>query len=83
MFKVFWKQLGTFVLRGINYSYKIGELSTAQQQGTITLIPKDNKPRQFLTQYRPVCLFNTVYKIASEAIANRIKTVLYKIINEY
>ena len=81
-FKVFWKQLGTFILRGINYSYEIGELSTAQQQGTITLIPKGNKSRQFLTNYRPICLLNTVYKLASAAIANRIKTVLPKLINE-
>ena len=81
-FKVFWKQLGPFILRAINYSYEIGELSTAQQQGTITLIPKDNKSRQLLTNYRPICLLNTVYKIASAAIANRIKTVLDKLINE-
>ena len=57
-------------------------LPTAQQQGTITLIPKGNKSRQFLTNYRPICLLNTVYKLASAAIANRIKSVLPKLINE-
>ena len=42
-FKVFWKQLGSFVLRGINHSYNIGELSVSQQEGIITLIPKEDK----------------------------------------
>ena len=57
-------------------------MSIAQQQGTFTLIPKDNKSRQLLTNYRPICLLSTVYKIASAAIVNRIKTVIGKLINE-
>lgn len=81
-FKVFWKKIGTFVLRSINYSYKIGELSLVQRQGIITLLPKENKSRQNLTNYRPICLLNTVYKIASAAIANRLKSVLDKLINK-
>ena len=75
-FKVFWKQPEPFILRAINYTFEIGELSRAQQQGTITLIPKDNTSRQLLTNCRPICLLNTVSKIASAAIANRIKTVI-------
>ena len=69
-------------MRATNNSFKIDELSTAQQHGTITLIPKDNKFRQFLTNYRPICLLNTMYKTASAATAYRIKTVLDKLINE-
>ena len=60
-FRVFWKQLGSFVLRGINHSYNIGELSVSQQEGIITLIPKENKSRLLLTNYRPICLLNTIY----------------------
>ena len=75
---MFWRELGTFVLRAINYSYETGEFSAAQQDGIITLIPKENKSRHLLTNYRPICLLNTVYKLASAGIANRIKTVLNK-----
>ena len=46
--KVFWKQLGFFVLRSINYEYSTGQLSTTQKLGIITCIPKDNKPKKFL-----------------------------------
>ena len=80
-FKVFWKQLSSFVLRGINHSYNIGELSVSQQEGIITLIPKENKSRLLLTNYRPICLLNTIYKLASAGIANRLKTVITKLIN--
>ena len=51
-----------------------------QIQGIITLIHKENKSRQKITNYRPICLLNTVYKIASTLIANRIKTVIDKLI---
>lgn len=81
-FKMFWRELGTFVLRAINYSYETGEFSVAQQDGIITLIPKENKSRHLLTNYRPICLLNTVYKLASAGIANRIKTVLNKLIGQ-
>ena len=68
-------------LLSVNHSYNIGELSLIQRQGIITLIPKQNKSRQKITNYRPICLLNTVYKIASASIANRIKTVIDKLIS--
>ena len=75
-FKVFWKELGHFVLRSINFGYKMGELSITQRQGIITCIPKENKPKHFLKNWRPLTLLDTVYKIASGAIAKRIKLVI-------
>ena len=80
-FKVFWKKLGTFVLRSLNYGYKMGNLSITQRQGIITCIPKDNKPKQFLKNWRPLTLLDTVYKIGSGSIANRFKSVLNDIIS--
>ena len=68
-------------MRSVNYSYNIGELSLIQRQCIITLIPKENKSRQKISNYRPICLLNTVYKIASASIANRIKTVIDKLIS--
>lgn len=80
-FKVFWKQLGHFVVRSINYAFQKEELSITQKQGIITLIPKENKPRQFLKNWRPITLLNTVYKLASGTIANRLKSVLDSLID--
>ena len=72
---------GMFVMRSVNHSYNIGELSLIQRQGIIILIPKQNKSRQNITNYRPICLLNTIYKIASASIANRTKTVIDKLIS--
>ena len=80
-FKVFWGQIGHFVVRSINYGYFHKELSTTQKQGIITCIPKENKSRYQIKNYRPISLLNTIYKIASGAIANRLKTTLNKLIN--
>ena len=47
-FKAFWKQLGTFVVRAINFGLLQGELSITQQRGLIVCIPKENKCRNYL-----------------------------------
>ena len=60
-------------MRAVNNSYLTGELSFVQRQGIITLIPKENKSRQNLTNYKPIFLLYTVYKIASASVANRLK----------
>ena len=45
-------------------------------KGIITCIPTGDKPRQFMKKWRPISLLNTVYKLASSCIAERIKSVL-------
>ena len=57
-------------------------MSNTQKEGILTCIPKGNKPRKFLKNWRPISLLNISYKIATGCIANRIKTVLPFIINE-
>ena len=44
------------------------------------IIPKKDKNLEFLKNWRPMTLVNTDYKIATKAIAVRIKKVLTKII---
>ena len=80
-FKFFWIDLGKLILRSVNYGYKIGEMSITQKQGIITCIPKGDKPRQFMKNWRPISLLNTVYKLASSCIAERFKSVLPLLIN--
>ena len=54
--------MGQFIVRSINYGFQNGKLSVTQKEGIITCIPKDNKSRNFLTNYRLISLLNTVYK---------------------
>ena len=80
-FKFFFKDLKTFIKRGINEGYLMGKFSITQRQGIITCIPKGDKPRHFLKNWRPITLLNVIYKIASGCIANRLKSVLPKLIS--
>ena len=70
-----------FVLRCLNQSYATGNLPQTLRTCVITCLPKQNKSRQFLKNWRPISLLNVVYKIASSAIANRLKTILNDIIS--
>ena len=81
-FKFFWNDIGMFLARSFNYSYSIGELSITQKQGVITCIPKGNKDKSLLKNWRPISLLNVAYKIASSSIAFRIKQILGNLINE-
>ena len=79
-YKHFWSQLGPFLLRALNFSFSERTFSTSQTQGIITSIPKGNKDRKFLKNWRPISLLNSSYKLASTCIANRIKPILPQII---
>ena len=79
--KVFWDYVKLVLLNALNCSYTNGHLSITQQRGLITLVPKKNKPANLMKNWRPITLLNCDYKIAAKSIANRIKKVLPKIIN--
>lgn len=81
-FKFFYNDIKTFIKRAINEGYREGKLSVTQRQGLITCLPKGDKPKQFLKNWRPITLLNVIYKIASGCIAERIKSVLTKLISE-
>ena len=74
--------MGIFLLRSLNYAYENGELSITQRLGIITLLPKGDKPKQFLKNWRPITLLNITYKLASACIAERIKNILPDLIND-
>ena len=52
------------------------------RQGIITCIPKGDKDKPYLSNWRPISLLNVAYKIASASIATRLKKFLSSIINE-
>ena len=80
-FKCFWLDLGKYLVKSLNYSFDQQELSTTQKEGIITCIPKPNKSKKYIKNWRPISLLNVSYKIASGCIANRIKKVLPTIID--
>ena len=81
-FKFFGSDLGYFLLRAINACFENEKLLDSLKRGVITCIPKGSKDKLLLKNWRPISLLNTSYKLASSCIAERLKTVLPKIINE-
>lgn len=45
----------------INYTY-------------LVMIPKTNKPKKFI-EYRPISLYNFIYKIINKMLTNRLKPI--------
>ena len=81
-YEVFWKFLKTIVVGAINKIYENGELPITLRLGVIALIPKGEKDQQFITNWRPITLLETLYKLISATLANRLKPTLDKIIGK-
>ena len=81
-YKIFWSKIKLLLLEVFNFCQKEGRLFESARQGIISLIPKPEKNRSYLKNWRPIALLNVDYKILSKAIATRIKLVLDHLIDE-
>ena len=81
-FKVFWVKLKHIIYRSIKFAYKLGELPVTMRQCVISCLPKGNKDRSILQNWRPISLLSVLYKIISAAIANRLKSTLESLIDK-
>ena len=81
-YKFFWADIGRYLFRSYKNSIEMGELSITQKQGIITLLPKKDKEKIYLKNWRPITLLNTDYKIFSGALSLRIKNILDRIVGE-
>ena len=54
---------------------------TKSQLGVISLIPKKDKDKNYLKNWRPISLLNNDYKIAAKVLALRLEKVLPTIIS--
>ena len=81
-YKFFWIDLNEYLINSFNYSLENGFFSISQRQGLITCIPKEGKSKHYMKNWRPITLLNVDFKIASAALANRIKPFLKHIVSE-
>ena len=82
-YKVFWKYFKQIVVGAIREVYENRELPILQRLGIIALIPKADKDKRFIKNWRPFILLETFCKIISATLANRIKPVLDSIIGKH
>ena len=79
--KMFWGKLKYYVVHALNRCFEKGKLSVTLRQSVIICLPKGNKDRSLIKNWRPISLLSVVYKLASGVIANRLKESLNKIIS--
>ena len=75
----FFGELGPILLKMCNYSFGKGELSASQKQAVI--IQKKDRDVTLIKNWRPISLINVDIKIASKALAARMKTVIHSLIS--
>ena len=80
-YKFFLIDIKDFLFDSFRYSFTRGTLSNDQKLGVLNLIPKTQKNLRYLSNWRPVSLLQTDYKILTKTLALRLQKVLPKIIS--
>lgn len=80
-YKTFWHDISDALIAALNFAYENGHLAITQRRGIIKLIPKKEADLKTLKNWRPLSLLNCDYKIAAKSIANRIQSILPKLVN--
>ena len=81
-YKVFWNDFGEILINALNHSFETGMPSISQRRGIVKLIPKKDVDLKLIKNWRPITLLNCDYKIATKAIASRIKTLLPNLLSD-
>ncbi|KAL0404010.1 UNVERIFIED_CONTAM: hypothetical protein Sradi_2041800 [Sesamum radiatum] len=82
LFKQYWHIVGEKVVEAVTFFFSFGILPPAINHTYITLIPK-NQTAHLVEQFRSISLCNTIYKVISKIIANKIHPHLEKIISPF
>ena len=81
-YKVFWNDLAEILVSALNHSFETVMLSISQRRGRSSSFQKKDADLKLIQNWRPITLLNCDYKIATKAIANRVKTLLPNLISD-
>ena len=81
-FKVFWMKLKHVIIQSFHNCYSTGVMPVTLRQNLIICLPKGDKPRQYLKNWRPLSMLSVLYKLLSGTLANRLKNILDTIISK-
>jgi hypothetical protein len=78
-FQKHWDLCGEEVTRAVLRILRGEDNPTGISKTSVVLIPKVASPEE-LGQFRPISLYNVIYKIASKVLSNHLKVILPEII---
>ena len=76
----FWPLIGDLMVEVFNKSYKDGVLPRSERSAVFSLIFKNGDMKD-IANYRPISLTNVDYRIMAFVLANRLQSVIDKIVN--
>lgn len=79
-FQKMWEPLGKFVVSLVQEAFRTGVFPSHLNCTNICLVPKCKGP-SLVNQFRPISLCNTLYKVISKVLVNRLKTIMPQIIS--
>ena len=80
-YKIFWPELGQWMTKLFDNYRETNKLNESQLGGIITCIPKGEKNRNEIKNWRPITLLNSTYKFYSSILAERIRSTLNNLIH--
>lgn len=75
-----WKFMKDDIMKFMQEFHDNGVLGNGINGSFVTLVPKIDSPES-ITDFRPISLISSVYKVVAKVLANRMKLVLPKIID--
>lgn len=79
-FQRFWEDLGNCLTNFCSSCFNSVSIPSAINESYITLIPKVDNPES-MSEFRPIGLCNTVYKLITKIISSRIRPILANIVS--
>ena len=81
-YKFFWLKIKNILIESFTHSFEVRYISKSQQRGIITLLHKSKHlARDKLTNWRPITLLDTDYKILAKMMANRLNRVISNLVD--
>ncbi|KAL2611481.1 hypothetical protein R1flu_023173 [Riccia fluitans] len=79
--KELWEEIGPCCLRFIQEAWISKRIGVSNTRAVIKLLPKNEKKEE-LKNWRPISLLNLAYKLVGRILANRLKNIIPKLVDE-
>nr|GEW23611.1 transposon TX1 uncharacterized [Tanacetum cinerariifolium] len=80
-FRKFWDNIGSDFCSAVEWFFDHCSFAKGSNSSFIALIPKSHEPK-LVTDYRPICLIGSLYKVVTKILAMRLSLVISELISD-